>query len=90
MVLRFEIRVQGRLSRRLIDEFEELDLVASVEPVRTVLQGPVEDQAALHGLLRLIAARGLDVVDVRRSAAMELAGQDALAGDGGADHVPGS
>ena len=83
----YEVRVRGRLSRTLASEFEQLALAANVEPVETVLSGPVEDQAALHGLLRLIEAHGLDVVDVRRSAGVGSGGQEALVRDGGADHV---
>jgi hypothetical protein len=50
----------------LIAEFEQLDLTADVEPVATVLYGPVEDQAALHGLLRRLEALGVELVEVRR------------------------
>jgi hypothetical protein len=49
-------------------------LTASVEPVETVLHGPVQDQdqdqdqdqAALYGLLDRIQALGLELVEVRR------------------------
>jgi hypothetical protein len=50
----------------LASEFEELALAAYVAPVETVLTGPVEDQAALHGLLRRIEALGLELLEVRR------------------------
>ena len=62
----YEFRIRGRLSHTLTGEFEELSLAASVEPVETVLAGPVEDQAALHGLIRRIEALGLELVEVRR------------------------
>jgi hypothetical protein len=62
----YELRIRGRLSSTLIHEFEELSLGASVEPVETVLAGPVEDQAALHGLIRRIEALGLELIEVRR------------------------
>ena len=62
----YEVRVRGRLSRTLATEFEELALAANVEPVETVLSGPIEDQAALHGLLRRIESLGLELVEVRR------------------------
>jgi hypothetical protein len=39
---------------------------ASVEPVETVLHGPVQDQAALYGLLERIQDLGLELVEVRR------------------------
>ena len=62
----YEVRIRGRLSSTLIHEFEELSLGASVEPVETVLAGPVEDQAALHGLISRIEALGLELVEIRR------------------------
>jgi hypothetical protein len=39
---------------------------ASVEPVETVLHGPVRDQAALYGLLDRIQALGLELLEVRQ------------------------
>jgi hypothetical protein len=68
-----EVRVRGRLSRTLANEFEQLALTASVEPVETVLSGAVEDQAALHGLLRRIESLGLELLEVRRVRAGGLA-----------------
>ena len=64
--MHYEVRVRGRLNRTLASEFEELALAAQVAPVETVLTGPVEDQAALHGLLRRIEALGLELLEVRR------------------------
>ena len=66
MGFRYEIRVRGRMSRTLISEFEQLELEAAIEPIETILHGPVEDQAALHGLLRRVEALGLELVEVRR------------------------
>jgi hypothetical protein len=60
----YEIRVRGRLTGSLVAAFEGMH--ASVEPVETVLHGPVEDQAALYGLLDRIQALGLELVEVRR------------------------
>ena len=60
----YEIRVKGRLSDSLAAAFEGMR--ASVEPVETVLHGPVQDQAALYGLLHQIQALGLELVEVRR------------------------
>lgn len=60
---RYEIRVRGRLSEALLPSFP--DLTARV-PVETVLSGPVEDQAALHGLLERIESLGLELVEVRQ------------------------
>jgi hypothetical protein len=60
----YEIRVKGRLSDSLVAAFEGMR--ASVEPVETILHGPVQDQAALYGLLDRIQALGLELVEVRR------------------------
>jgi hypothetical protein len=60
----YEIRVKGRLSKSLLAAFEGMR--ASVEPVETVLHGPVQDQAALYGLLNQIQSLGLELVEVRR------------------------
>ena len=60
----YEIRVRGRLSDSLVAAFEGMQ--ASVEPVETVLHGPVQDQAALYGLLDRLQALGLELVEVRR------------------------
>jgi hypothetical protein len=50
----------------MASEFERLDLNTAVAPVDTVLEGTVDDGAALHGLLRRIEALGLELVEVRR------------------------
>jgi len=38
----------------------------SVEPVETVVHGPLRDQAALHGLLARLQTFGVEVLEVRR------------------------
>ena len=60
----YEIRIKGRLSDSLLAAFEGLS--ATVEPVETVLHGPVEDQSSLHGLLDRIQSLGLELVEIRR------------------------
>jgi hypothetical protein len=60
----YEIRVRGRLSASLLASFD--GLTATVEPVETILSGPVEDQAALYGVLHRVQALGLELVEVRR------------------------
>jgi hypothetical protein len=60
----YEIRVKGRLTDSLLTAFEGMR--ASVEPVETVLHGPVQDQAALYGLLDRIQSLGLELIEVRR------------------------
>ena len=60
----YEIRVRGRLSDSLMAAFEGMR--ASVEPVETVLHGPVRDQAELYGLIGRIQALGLELIELRR------------------------
>ncbi|MBO0746121.1 MAG: hypothetical protein J2P43_13970 [Candidatus Dormibacteraeota bacterium] len=61
---RFEIRIKGKVSPATLSTFEGLH--HSVQPIETVLTGPVADQAALHGLLDRIQSLGLELVEVRR------------------------
>jgi len=61
---RYEIRIRGRVGRAVLDTFERL--ASDIEPVETVLHGPVRDQAELHGLLRRLQGLGLELVEVRR------------------------
>jgi hypothetical protein len=60
----YEIRIKGRLSDSLLAAFE--GMTASVEPVETVLHGPIQDQSSLHGLLDRIQSLGLELVEIRR------------------------
>jgi hypothetical protein len=60
----YEIRVVGVLPPEALLDFERLS--ASVEPVETVLHGPLQDQAALQGLLARLQTFGVQVVEVRR------------------------
>ena len=60
----YEIRIKGRLSDSLVAAFE--GLTATVEPVETVLHGPLQDQSSLHRLLDRIQSLGLELVEVRR------------------------
>jgi hypothetical protein len=60
---RYEIRIRGRVSAAVLDTF---DMESDVEPVETILHGPVRDQAELHGLLRRLQSLGLELIEVRR------------------------
>jgi hypothetical protein len=60
----YEIKVRGRVTPALLARFENMR--SDVEPVETVLHGPLEDQAALHGVISLIQALGLELVEVRK------------------------
>jgi hypothetical protein len=61
--------VSGVLPPEALLDFDRL--TASVEPVETVLHGPIRDQAALNGLLARLEAFGVQVLEIRR-----LHGQD--------------
>ena len=60
----YEIRIAGLLPPEALLDFERL--TASVEPVETVLHGPILDQAALHGLLARLEMIGVQVLEIRR------------------------
>lgn len=60
----YEIRIRGRVTAPLLSRFEGMS--SRLEPVETVLHGPVRDQAELHGLLDRIQALGLELIEVRR------------------------
>jgi hypothetical protein len=64
----YEIRLAGRLSDSVLAAFEcEARGSRSAWSRRNmVLYGPVQDRAALHGLLDRILSSGLEVVEVRR------------------------
>jgi len=60
----YEIRVSGVLPPEALLDFDRL--TASVEPVETVVHGPLQDQAALNGLLARLETIGIQVIEVRR------------------------
>ncbi len=60
----YEIRVAGPLPPEALLDYERLS--ASVEPVETVLHGPLLDQAALTGLLARLETLGVQILEVRR------------------------
>ena len=59
----YEIRIAGVLPAEALLDFDRLS--ASVHQVETVVHGPLQDQAALHGLLAKIRDLGLPLVSVR-------------------------
>ncbi len=70
----YEIRVVGVLPAEALLDFGRL--TASVEPVETVVHGPIPDQAALHGLLARLETFGVQVVEVRRLHDKDLSADD--------------
>ncbi|MEU8977364.1 hypothetical protein [Streptomyces sp. NPDC048309] len=62
--MRYEIRVEGRLSETMTRAFPELDHVAMSG--QTLLFGPVIDEAHLYGLLARCQSLGLRVLEMRQ------------------------
>jgi hypothetical protein len=62
--LYYEIRVVGTLPPEALLDFERLS--ASVHQVQTVLHGPLQDQAALQGLLARLETLGVQILEIRR------------------------
>ncbi|MFJ3235591.1 hypothetical protein [Streptomyces sp. NPDC086787] len=62
--MRYEIRIDGRLSQTLAEAFPELDHVVVSD--QTLLFGPVMDEAHLYGLLARCQSLGLHVLEMRR------------------------
>ena len=60
----YEIRVTGIVPPAVLIEFEGAKAI--VEPVQTIIRGPVLDQAALHGIVNRLQRLGLDLIEVRR------------------------
>jgi hypothetical protein len=48
----------------VLEEIESFTV--EVVPVRTVMRGPVPDQAALHGIINRLQSLGLELIEVRR------------------------
>ena len=70
----YEIRVVGVLPPEALLDFDRL--TASVEPVETLVHGPIRDQAALQGLLIRLETLGIEVVEVRRLHEQQRAASD--------------
>jgi hypothetical protein len=60
----YEIRIAGTLPPEALVDFERL--AAKVEPVTTLVYGPLPDQAALNGLLARLELLGVQVHEFRR------------------------
>ena len=60
----YEIRIQGHLDERWTDWLENLAF-GYEEDGTTTLRGPLQDQAALHGVLNSIRNLNLDLVSVQ-------------------------
>ena len=60
----YEIRVRGHLGPTVLRGLAEFQ--AETDGEDTVLAGPLQDQAALHGVLAQIEGLGLELLEVRR------------------------
>ena len=60
---RYEIRIKGHLASRWAAWFAPMTLTTASDG-STVLEGPVVDQAALHGLLHKVRDIGLPLLSV--------------------------
>jgi len=59
----YQIRIKGHLDSQWTDWFEGLTITLEEDGV-TLLAGPVIDQAALHGLLKIVRDLGLALISV--------------------------
>ena len=62
----YEIRLKGHLDQRWADWFDGLQITLQ-DNGDTMLTGPVDDQAALHGVLKRIRDLGLPLLSVIRA-----------------------
>ena len=60
---RYEIRLNGHLGPRWAARFDGMTLTTRPDGT-TLLEGPVVDQAALHGLLRTLGDLGIPLLSV--------------------------
>ena len=63
----FEIRVAGEVPDRVLAELNDARFVR--RGVETVLHGPVQDQAALIGIINRLQLLGVELREVRQIAA---------------------
>ncbi len=66
----YEIRVEGDLPARLLEDFDSLTIVAG--PSGTIMRAFLSDEAELHGILDALRRGGLVLVDVRREQESDL------------------
>ena len=71
----YRIKVKGHLDRRWTEWFGGLTITLE-DNGETLLTGPVEDQAALHGLLRKVRDLGLPLISVTRAQTDQIDGPD--------------
>jgi hypothetical protein len=60
---RYEIRLKGHLGPRCAARFDDMTLTTQADGT-TLIEGPVVDQATLHGLLRTLGDLGIPLLSV--------------------------
>jgi hypothetical protein len=63
--VRYAVRVRGH-SGHAVTVAGQSGLDVAVDPERTLLRGPLPDQAALFGVLAMARLFGLELIEVRR------------------------
>jgi hypothetical protein len=59
----YQVRIRGHLGQQWTDWFDGLSITLE-EDGNTVLEGPVVDQAALHGILKKVRDLGMPLLSV--------------------------
>jgi hypothetical protein len=62
----YQIRLSGQLASHWASRFEGMIMLAD-DNGDTTLIGPVADQAALHGLLKIVRDAGMTLISVNRA-----------------------
>jgi hypothetical protein len=60
----YVISIRGQVGSSLLTAFGSMEV--STSPGHTLLRGPLEDQAALYGVLARIQSLGLELEEVKR------------------------
>jgi hypothetical protein len=63
--VRYVVRVRGH-SGHAVTVARQSGLDVAIDPERTLLRGPLPDQAALFGVLAMARLLGLELIEVRR------------------------
>ena len=67
--MKYRIRIEGHLDPSWQDWFEGLEMVQEQQGI-TLFSGPLEDQAALHGVLVKLRGLGLTLLSLETSEAL--------------------
>jgi len=62
----YQIKVKGQLDRKWMDWFGDVTITLEDDGV-TLITCPVVDQAALHGLLKMVRDLGIPLISVNRA-----------------------